>query len=82
MNSEAIDYFFAEFDYLLGNGMNPREALLETAEDYAVVFFNNKLNIKAKEDEVKFDKVYNYIFDNIIKKYKEDIKKIYKYNYN
>lgn len=41
-NNEEIDYFFAEFDYLLQNGRDPKKALLETAEDYAYVFHDIK----------------------------------------
>jgi len=38
--TESIEYFFAEFDYLLKNGYEPKEALLQTAEDYAHVIHN------------------------------------------
>jgi len=48
MSKEKIEYFFAQFDCLLENKREPKEAILETAEDYAYVFYNIKPNIKPK----------------------------------
>lgn len=66
MNSEAIDYFFAEFDSLLENGKDPKEALLKTAEDYAYVFFSDEQNnkhIKEKQNinEQKIEKIARFL---------------------
>lgn len=46
---EKLEYFIAAFDSLLKNGKNPKEAILQVAEDYAYVFHN----IKPKEQTVE-----------------------------
>ena len=47
--TESIEYFFAEFDYRLKNGYEPKEALLQTAEDYAHVIHD----ILPKDEIIK-----------------------------
>jgi len=48
--TEEIEYFFADFDHLLKAGRNPREALLETADDYAEVMYDIKPTKKEKKN--------------------------------
>lgn len=69
MNNEKIDYFFNEFDYLIQQGRNPKEALFETAEDYAYVFYD-KLSDK-KENKNTNNNTKDFI--NNIKKFSKEI---------
>jgi hypothetical protein len=61
MDEEKIDYFFAEFDYLISSGVDPSKALLKAAEAYAYVFY--KIHNKPKES--KFKKFLNLIKEKI-----------------
>jgi len=63
MNNEKIDYFFNEFDYLIQSGKKPREALLETAEDYAEVFYNKK-ETRIIHKDITIDYILNKIQEN------------------
>ena len=60
--TEGIEYFFANFDYLLKTGRDPREALLETADDYAEVMYN----IKPTKKEMK--NIWFRLFDFLLSK--------------
>lgn len=53
MNNEKIDYFISEFDYLLQSGINPKDALIKTAEDYAYVFHN--IEVKKNKKNIFFN---------------------------
>jgi len=38
--NKKIDMFFGALDYYIDSGIPPRDALRQTAEDYADIFFN------------------------------------------